>query len=252
MDVYINYTEKVIKRYLKIIFDRKSNEEVFQELIKTYINARYYNVVHTEKKARAFYLRIIDELNYKAEILKKRSSIEDKEIIDYTIDVFNYIFFFDNVRNVDNLKNYKDLREVVKELVTLRKEKFKIKTSDGFEEKLYKEIMDNMLEKEIFLEKLDCDDFVLEFEKCKENQNLYFVTLDHRIRMPRQYSEDAIEKVFNTGLIAEDKLKVEYILISVVAIKDIINGEFKDCYIVELASTLFKKKRQDRQYFRLN
>ena len=244
MDMYISYTEKIIKKYMRIIFDRKYNEEVVGEFIKTYINARYYNIVHNEKKARAFYLRIIDELNYKAEILRKRSTIENKEIIDYVLEVFNYILFFDNVRSVENIKNYKDLKDVVNELVEIRKEKFKIKVAEDFAEKLYKEIMDNMLEKEIFLEKLDSNDFLLQFEKNKQNPDLYFVTIDHRIKMPKQYSDEAVEKVFNTGIIAEDKLRVEYILLSVVALKDILNGEFKDTYIAEFTSTLLDKKRK--------
>ena len=242
MDMYINYTEKIIKKYMRMIFDKRNNEEVVREILKTYIKAKYYNIVLNEKKARAFYQRIMDELNYKADILKKRSDIEDKEIIDYTEELFNYIFFFDNVRNVDKIKNYKDLKEVVSELIKVRREKFKIKTADGFEEKLYKEIVDNILEKEIFLEKFDNEDFILEFEKNKQNPELYFVTINYSMKMPKQFSEEAIEKVFNSGIIAEDKLKIEYILLSVVALKDILNGEFKDTYIAEFTSTLLDKK----------
>ena len=241
MDTYINYTEKTIKKYIRLILDKKYNDEVTKEILKTYINARYYNIVHTEKKARAFYQRILEELDYKAEILRKRSDIENKESIDYVIYIFNYILFFDNVRNVENIKNYKDLKEVVKDLSKVRQNKFNIKTPEDFAEKLYKEIMDNMLDKEIFLEKLECDDFMLQFEKNKQHPDLYFVTLDHNIRMPSQYSEEAVYKVFTTGIIAEDKLKVEYLLLSVVALKDILNGEFKDTYIAEFTSTLLKK-----------
>lgn len=245
MDMYISYTEKIIKKYMRTIFDRRYNDEVVSEYIKTYINARYYNIVHMEKKARAFYQRIMDELNYKAEILRKRSTIENKEIIDNVLDVFNYILFFDNVRNVENIKNYKDLRAVVSELVEVRKAKFKIRTDNDFTEKLYKEIMDNMLEKEIFLEKLESTDFLLQFERNKQNPDLFLVKIDHQINMPKQYSDEAIEKVFNTGIIAEDKLRVEYLLLSVVALKDILNGEFKDTYIAEFTSSLLEKKRED-------
>ena len=105
--------------------------------------------------------------------------------------------------------------------------------------------MDNMLEKEIFLEKLESNDFLLQFERNKQNPDLFFVTIDHQINMPKQYSDEAIEKVFNTGIIAEDKLRVEYLLLSVVALKDILNGEFKDTYIAEFTSSLLEKKRED-------
>ena len=59
-----------------------------------------------------------------------------------------------------------------------------------------------------------------------------------------QYSDSAINKVFTEGIIAEDKLQIEYILLSTVAIRDIINGNFKDCYIAEFETSLFKKKQK--------
>ena len=43
-----------------------------------------------------------------------------------------------------------------------------------------------------------------------------------------QYSDSAINKVFTEGIIAEDKLQIEYILLSTVAIRDIINGNFNN------------------------
>ena len=60
--------------------------------------------------------------------------------------------------------------------------------------------------------------------------------------MPSQYSESAIEKVFTEGIVAEDKLQVEYMLLSLISVRDIIDGNFKDIYVAEFAETLFKKK----------
>ena len=65
MDTYLNFTEKKIKKYMKKIFASFYDEEIVSEYLRTYINARYYNICNKEKPARAFYLRIIDELEYK-------------------------------------------------------------------------------------------------------------------------------------------------------------------------------------------
>jgi len=81
MDMYLNFTEKRIKKYMRIVYSQYYNEEIVSEYLKTYVNARYYNIRNTEKPARAFYLRIIDELNFKKDILirKNDEKTEDRE-----------------------------------------------------------------------------------------------------------------------------------------------------------------------------
>ncbi len=58
------------------------------------------------------------------------------------------------------------------------------------------------------------------------------------------FSATAIERAFNTGTTSEDKLFVEYNMISAQIIKDIIKGNFKKQYIVEFADSLFEKKQK--------
>ena len=69
--------------------------------------------VNADKPARAFYLRILEELDFKEKILIKRNKeqaedIEQEQerlkIINNVKEVFSYILFFDNVRNVENFK----------------------------------------------------------------------------------------------------------------------------------------------------
>lgn len=251
MDMYLNFTEKKIKKYLRMAYSQYYNEEIISEYLKTYINARYYNIQNTEKPARAFYLRIQDELNYKAEILIKRNEeeTEDREekaenfkIINNVKEVFSYILFFDNVRNVGNFKKINSLKEIISKMMETVTSEFKVKTSKDIEENLYKEISSDMIEKDLFLEKFETDEFIIELESCEQREDFYFARLEHNVKMPVQYSETAIEKVFSEGIVAEDKLQVEYMLLSLISMRDIINGDFKDCYIAEFTSTLFKKK----------
>lgn len=253
MDTYLNFTEKKIKKYMRMIFNQYYDEKIVSEYLKTYINARYYNIRNTEKPARAFYLRILDELDYKANILIKRNeeeaeNIEEKEAklkkINVVKEVFGYILFFDNVRNVENFKSINSIKEIIKKIMHTVNAEFKIKTTKDFEETFYKEITSDMLEKEIFLDKFETDEFALRFENSDLREDLYYTVLEHNVRMPVQYSESAIEKVYTEGIVAEDKLQVEYILLSLVSIRDIINGNFKDKYIAEFACTLFKKKQK--------
>ena len=251
MDMYLNFTEKRIKKYMRMIYSVYYNEEIVSEYLKTYINARYYNIRNTEKPARAFYLRIIDELEFKKDILIKKNEVEteDREekeeklkLINNMQEVFEYILFFDNVRKIENFKKIDSLREIVKKIMETVIAEYKIKNSKENEENIYKEVTSDMIEKEVFLDKFETDEFIINIENCEQREDLYFAKLDHNIKMPIQYSEIAIEKVFTEGIVAEDKLQVEYMLLSLISLRDIIGGNFKDIYIAEFTNTLFKKK----------
>ena len=253
MDTYIAFTEKKIKKYMKAILAKQYDEDVVNEYLKTYINARYYNIQNTDTPARAFYLRILEELEYKEDILMKKCEEEAENLdekqkkldgIHNLKELFAYILFFDNVRNVENFKTIDNIKEIVSKMIQTANALFKIDISQNVEKKLYEEIKSDMLEKEIFLEKFDTDEFVLQFENSKYKDDIYFATLEQKVKMPMQYSESAIEKVYHEGIIAEDKLQVEYVLLSVVVISDILNGNFNDKYIAEFTSTLFKKKQK--------
>ena len=251
MDTYLNFTEKKIKKYIRMIFNKQYDEEIVSEYLKTYVNARYYNIVNTNKPARAFYLRILQELDYKEKILIKKNKeqaediVQEQErlkIINNVKETFSYILFFDNVRKVENFKSVESIKQVIKKLVQTVNDEFNIKTSKDFEETLYKEVSSDMIEKEVFLDKFETDEFMLNFESNEQQEDVYFAKLEHNVKMPVQYSEIAIEKVFSEGIVAEDKLQIEYILLSLISIRDIINGNFKDMYVAEFTDTLFKKK----------
>ena len=98
-----------------------------------------------------------------------------------------------------------------------------------------------MLEKELYLENFNTDDFILQFQKIDDKKEIYQVNLDHNIKMPKEYSEIAIDEVFNKSIISEDKLEIEYLLLSIVVLNDILEGNFKYTYVVEFKTTLFSK-----------
>ena len=46
MDVYLSFTERKIKKYMKLIFNQYYDENIVNEYLRTYINARYYNIIN--------------------------------------------------------------------------------------------------------------------------------------------------------------------------------------------------------------
>ena len=91
------------------------------------------------------------------------------------------------------------------------------------------------------LNKLETGMFELKFNNLTE-KNTYAVELQHNIQFSKVYSEYIVDKTYSEGIVAEDKLQVEYILLSLISVRDIINGNFKDTYVAEFTNTLFNKK----------
>lgn len=251
-DQYLTYAQNQIKKYLKMAYGTKFNKEIVDEYMKTYMNARYYNIVNTSKPARAFYLRILDEIEYKKNILLEKNTQdtldpkereENRKFIENVNNVFQFILFFDEVRDVKNFKTVKNLKEITQKMLDIIKLDYEIKDADkDLAEEITKQVKKDKIEKELYLENMGTDDFVLELEKCEEIEDTYFVNLDYQIKMPSQYSNSAIQRVFTEGIVAEDKLAVEYILLTIVSLRDIIEGNFEDRYIAEFTSSIFKKQ----------
>ena len=227
MDVYLSFTERKIKKYMKLIFNQYYDENIVNEYLRTYINARYYNIINIEKPARAFYLRILDELDYKEDTLmekceKEAESLSEKQqrlkVISTVKEVFGYILFFDNVRNIENFKTIGSIKEIVAKALAVASEAYGFKVPKDAEDKIYKEIKSDLLSKDLFLDKFDTDEFMLNFENSELRDDLFFVELLYNVKMPMQYSSQAVAQVFSEGIIAEDKLQVEYLLLSIILI----------------------------------
>ena len=244
MNQYIEFSIKKIRKYIKMIFRTQYDDDIVKGYLKTYLNARYYNIDAQGVSARVFYRRIIGALDKKEKILLEKYKNKDPKLISNVKRVFFYILFFDNVRKVENFKNIKSIREVISELITVCEEEFGMKVAPNLEENLYQEVTNDMLQKDIYLDNLESSNFYINFEKHKTLSDVYYTKLDYHIKLPMQYSEAAINKVYNDGLIGEDKLEIEYTLLSVVCVRDIQDSNFKDRYIAEFASSLFKKKQK--------
>ena len=161
MDTYLKFTEKKIKKYMKIVFSVNYDEEIIEEFLRTYINARYYNVQNSEKPARAFYMRILDELEYKEDMLMKKcddeaESLNEKQsrlnLIHSIKEAFGYVLFFDNVRNIENFKTIGSIKEIVAKALAVASEAYGFKVPKDAEDKIYKEIKENYIK---LLEKLN-------------------------------------------------------------------------------------------------
>lgn len=231
-NVVKDYTDFILKQfcfYAKNIMGKYYIDSIFKELVKEYINIRYYNIYPPKQNNKT---TIIYYLNLKIKdlCLNNKSKIKN---ITFMVDIFNYLI------NLNSDIEANEVNRIEKELENLRKEKYDLEDEIEFS-KEYREFKKS---KNNFLASYETEDFYIEYKKTKE-KNLYNTTLKHNLKMPELYSDKAIDNAFNNGLIKEDKLFVLYNLIAIKVLNEIINYDYNSCYLIEFNDSLFKKKEK--------
>ena len=161
----------------------------------------------------------------------------NEDLIENMAVFFFYIVYFDKVTP------YKNLDKIINNITTLRK-KILNKENEDFRQNLFDLVQDDSKEKEQLLSTFESNEFFLKISNYENTSNVYRVNLKYNIEFPEIYSTIAIEKAFNMTTVSEDKLFVEYYMISVKILNDILKGNFKKQYILEFSDTLLKKKQK--------
>ena len=235
MQEYIKLTQEEVTTYIKLIFERSYNKKIALRYMDAYLNVRFYNFYPKDDDLtfRKNYLNAIKE--EEARILKEMP--EKKKLIENMGLFFYYILYFDKI-------SYRvDVDEIIEKLFKIRK-KLLNKNDEEFKENFATKYNEFSEKKENFLKKYETEEFYLKISDYEGQNNANRVNLKHNIKFPMIYSNQAIENVFDSGIIAEDKLQIEYNLISIEAIQDILKGNFKRQYIIEFEISLLKKKRK--------
>lgn len=243
---HITKTQRRLKKYCNLILRSKYDRKVCDELIQTYIDARYYNY-KVDDEIKIFYRRIFESLKLNAQKMIKEDKTKE-EIIENTLSLFQYFFYFDFVR-----KNV-EVSEVVKRISEKRVNEFNLKSAenDDFEKTFNKLVKQDIKEVENTLKAYNTNEFELDINKIiPSNSNYYRVKLKYNFNFPEVYSMEAIEETFNSDLIGEDKLFVEYPMIAIKSLKDILDGNFTKIYIVDFSTDLLNKKQKLEQILKI-
>lgn len=232
---YIDLTKKQITAYMKLVFGSSLNKYYNDKYIEKYINARYYNYYETELN-ETFRKKIIKSLKDAEETLEI-NNISDRDLIQKMNTFFQYVLYFDNVVSC------KDIKPKIKRIANLRK-KLLNKKSNTFEKNLYDKMLEYSNKKEEYINNLNTEDFYIKTTNYPRRLNVYRVNLKHNVEIPIEYSDFAVNKAFNSGIIKEDKLIVEYYLVEAKILNDILKQKFYKQYVVEFSETLFKKAKK--------
>lgn len=236
MNEYIEITKKQISEYLKLIFCERFNQSYCDIFTERYINIRYFNYYENE-----FYetprKKIVEHLKKVGEEIII-NNIADRELIEQMRVFFYYVLYFDNV------VYYKDLRKKIEQIAKVRKKALNWEVFD-LEDKLYQKMQEYMEQKEKLVKKFSSDEFYIKLTNYPDKLKVCRVNLKfNNIKFPLEYSDFAINKAFQMGLVNEDKLVVEYYLVVLQILKDVLKLNFKRRYVLEFAETLLNKPKK--------
>lgn len=224
---YADFSKENINKYYELIMDKYYNKDLVKLFLDKYIDIRYYDL-DTDK-----YSRNITKIN------KRLSEIydtieEDKLTAKFIYIMFGIIFYLDDVLELGNRDN------LIKLINQIRIEKLGINDPE-FIPNFTTILEEDINRKKMFIDTLQCKEFPVEYSYIYE-QDLYNVEIIYDIPIPKLYSRYAIEKAFNDGIVAEDKLYIEYYMVNAKILKDAINGDYNNKYLLEFNSNILKKK----------
>ena len=245
MAEYVEYTKKFLRKFFEEFFKEQYDKNISEEYIETYIEARYNNYGGNEKQ-RVFYRRIYSALQKSATKLEFNQYEENHPVIRNMLETYQYIFYIDFVRPL-----HKEWREFINEMYEKRITKFEMKRDGELRDNLYKMIREYRDKKEKYLKQFESDDFELVITKYPLIKDVYKVDLKYNFKFPYIFSNRAITDVYNENIVNEDKLIIQYLMLTVYNIRTILEGKFNTQYLVEFPMTLFEKRKKLEQILRI-
>ena len=221
---YVDFSSKNINKYYKMILKKYYKADIVEEFVSKYIETRYYNLDTNDSGLRNKLKEVYNSLDK-----------DDKKIGEIILYILKYIYYFDDVSTCDNIKN------IISELDTYRKNQLQLE--DDFSSEFLELYKENQRRKSVYLKSIECDDFPIILKKVKED-NIYDIEIVNKLKIPKLYSDYAIDKTFNTGIISEDKLFIEYYLVSSKILNSIIYRKYNFHYLVEFDTNLFLKEEK--------
>lgn len=238
---YINFSKKCIKNYLKIIMEKKYDQDIVDELLKTYVETRYHNIYPWERTS--FLSNITHQLSKKMNVLTYDEQYEDKQNIKNTFLLFGYLLIFDNAISCESAK------DVIKKLNKFRIDKFGIVEED-FEKNMFEIVKSDLVRKKQYINNFNNKNFETIYNKTNIN-NVYNTNIEHKLKFPKIYSKYAIDKVFSSKDINEHKLFIVYPIVAAKVLSNIVEGQFKKEYLIDYNSTLNNKEKKLKRLYSL-
>ena len=246
--------EEIIKE-LNFHREYKTNEPSIKEyFLKIYIDGKYYNFcgnVNVSYDTRNMVSKIEKLMEQTGEYLKKNYKGKDSkfaEKVDKFIKIFSLLPFLEKNASSD----VKTKRETFKKKIyqTLKKEYISEVEATKVAEEIIKTQKIYINARKYLLEKLDTNTFKIKYTKVKEAK-MYGVDLDHNINFSKIYSNYIVDKTYQEGIVAEDKVFVLVKMLLIEIAKDMLESDFSKKYLLYIPESLYEKEVKLNQLFDL-
>lgn len=235
IDSYIKYFENFLLNYFRIILDNKYEKKLLSPFIEKYIDVRYYNN-SVYGKGYSFINKLNSELkNVAKEMIKQDMSIETKVKEIFTL--FGYILY------IDDCSEYVSLNSLIKTIFE------DISLNNDKKEELKSLVTNFVKERKGFLDIFEDKTFNLNLKRLA--RNLKKVEIDQNCKLSPIYSEWAIDKAYNSGTVLENKQYLLYLMLSGYILKNTIELNFSENYIVDFPESLFDKEKKINKYIKV-
>ena len=228
---YLDYEKQNLKNYISVITDKKLNSNICDMIIDTYVDVRYFNAYTSMKK------NPIDNIEYYV-IEKFKKNFIDKNVRKNIMLLLDALII---LRYVVLYEKYNDNEEAKKSLEQYEeKVREKYNNTSILVSGVIKDIKTNYQKKEKFLSELLSVDFSVD-KKATNINNVFDVILENNINMPDLFSDIAVNRVYNTGTINEDKMLVYYTLLSREILLDMINYDYSNKYLIDFPTSIIDR-----------
>lgn len=232
IDKYIKFIKDYLTEYFKLIVKDKYKKNVYNEMLNTYIDIRYFNKY--DKK----YKQIEKNIEYYIQENLRTLIEEDNKLVKNVNELY---YFFWYLLYLDNTLEYDNLDKLIDKIIIDRKEKLGL--NDDITKELKSLVKESEKKKNDFFNEYLSDTFNLEL-KSTNIKNVYNVLLSYNIKFPKIYSSYSINRVFKSDIISEDMCFIEYNLISKIVLDNILNKEYLKEYLVDFPFIITSKKEK--------
>ena len=219
------------------------------KLMGYYIDSKYYNyygeIDFPSNKKQID--KIEKYISKEAELLKKKYNGSDSkysEKVDKFLKIFVVLANLENARDSITDKKAKEefyKNQILKLVSELNFDSNKLKNTISEIMKIQRNYIGIF---EYLCKKFETNMFELDLLKLKSNKNIFAANLEHNISFGKIYSDYIIDKTYNEGVIAENKIIVLLNLLSINLINDMLNSDFNKKYVVYLPERLYTKEKK--------
>lgn len=237
IEEYIQFVKKEYLKFYKIILRTKYNKKLIEPLLDRYIMVRYYNeTVFASRKD------VVERINKElSRVIVSLMKTSNEELLKSIYALFGYIMYYDDCFLVSDYKKIMDYM--------FQDETLKVTFTEEMKKEIRMFLKEHKKKKDRFHELFFTNQFHIKEEKIGEN--LYLVSLNHHIKMSNLYSEYAIAKAYNEGIVMEDKSFVLAVMLCERILQSAINLFFYKKYIMVFPETLFNKPKKLERFLRI-